>query len=49
MGDTFRITVDETVAGQVSVTNATAPLAQKAAILACSDAFSITNPETITF
>jgi len=45
MGDTFRITVDETVAGQISVTDDTAPLAQKAAILACCDAFSISNPE----
>lgn len=45
MGDTFRVTVDETVAGQISVTDDTAPLAQKAAILACCDAFSISNPE----
>ena len=45
IGDTFRVTVDETVAGQISVTDDTAPLAQKAAILACCDAFSISNPE----
>lgn len=48
LGNTYRVTVDETVAGQVSVTDANALLAQKAAILACTDMFTLNNPSEIT-
>ena len=47
IGDTFRVNVDATVNGQISVTDSTALLAQKAAILACCDAFTIQNPDLI--
>lgn len=49
MGNSYRNdSYDETQPGVVSITDKTAPLAQKAALLAAKDMFSVQNPEDDT-
>lgn len=43
-GNSFRQTVDETISGQMSITDTTAPVAQKAAMLATYDWYNINKP-----
>lgn len=44
-GNTFRITnLDESVGGRKNVTDETAPIAQRAAMLACCDMWKVNNP-----
>ena len=45
VGNSYRIDVDETVVGQKSVTDTTAPVAQRAALLATCNMFEVQNPE----
>ena len=44
-GNSFRQTVDETISGQMSITDTTAPVAQKAAMLATYDWYNINKPD----
>ena len=44
-GNTFRANVDESVAGQMSITDETAAIAQKAAMLASYDWYNINKPD----
>lgn len=44
-GNTFRANVDESVAGQMSITDETAAIAQKAAMLATYDWYNINKPD----
>lgn len=49
MGNSYRKdSYDETKPGVVSITDSTAPLAQKAAIMAVNDMFNVHNPDTYT-
>lgn len=45
-GNSYRVAISNPSKGQVSVDDTKALLAQKAAVLACTDMFTINNPET---